>query len=139
MNPPERITFTCAKEALGNAIAASTANTAVMRREAEDLQVKFSAAYEEYARAVPLFLPRWSPYRTEAPYAPFSSQLFWNNGEYMAKSSLLAIMGRMATYTGQEITWDMAWNSREDLTPPRYEWGEIPAPPVAVPGSTKFV
>ena len=62
-----------------------------------------------------------------------------NNGEYMAKSSLLAIMGRMATYTGQEITWDMAWNSREDLTPPRYEWGEIPAPPVAVPGSTKFV
>lgn len=62
-----------------------------------------------------------------------------NNGEYMAKSSLLAIMGRMATYTGQEITWDMAWKSTEDLTPPRYEWGEIPAPPIAVPGATRFV
>lgn len=62
-----------------------------------------------------------------------------NNGEYMAKSTLLAIMGRMATYTGKEITWEMAWNSREDLTPPRYEWGEIAAPPVAVPGVTKFV
>lgn len=61
-----------------------------------------------------------------------------NNGEYMAKSSLLAIMGRMATYTGQEITWDMAWNSKEDLTPPRYEWGPIDTPAVAVPGVTKF-
>lgn len=57
----------------------------------------------------------------------------------MAKSSLLAIMGRMATYTGQEITWDMAWKSKEDLTPPRYEWGEIASPPVAVPGVTRFV
>lgn len=62
-----------------------------------------------------------------------------NNGEYMAKSSLLAIMGRMATYTGQEITWDMAWKSKEDLTPPRYEWGEIASPAVAVPGVTRFV
>ncbi len=62
-----------------------------------------------------------------------------NNGEYMAKSTLLAIMGRMATYTGQEITWDMAWKSKEDLTPPRYEWGEIASPPVAVPGLTRHV
>jgi predicted dehydrogenase len=61
-----------------------------------------------------------------------------NNGEYMAKSSLLAIMGRMATYTGQEISWDMAWKSKEDLTPPRYEWGEIATPAVAVPGVTRY-
>jgi hypothetical protein len=44
----------------------------------------------------------------------------------------------MATYTGQEITWNMAWNSKEDLTPPRYEWGELATPEVAVPGITKF-
>jgi len=62
-----------------------------------------------------------------------------NNGEYMAKSSLLAIMGRMATYTGQEITWDMAWNSKEDLSPAKYEWGPIPTPAIAVPGVTRFV
>ena len=61
-----------------------------------------------------------------------------NNGEYMAKSTLLAIMGRMATYTGQEITWDMAWNSKEDLSPPRYEWGDIATPEVAVPGVTRY-
>ena len=62
-----------------------------------------------------------------------------NNGEFMAKSTLLAIMGRMATYTGQEITWDMAWNSKEDLSPPAYEWGDLETPSVAVPGVTKFV
>ncbi len=62
-----------------------------------------------------------------------------NNGEYMAKSTLLAIMGRMATYTGQEISWDMAWNSKEDLTPPSYEWGPLQTPAVAIPGQTRFI
>ena len=62
-----------------------------------------------------------------------------NNGEYMAKSTLLAILGRMATYTGQMITWEQAMNSKEDLSPPKYEWGDLPAPAVAVPGVTKFL
>lgn len=62
-----------------------------------------------------------------------------NNGDYMAHSTLLAIMGRMAAYTGQPITWDMALNSQEDLTPPAYDWDiKLPIPPVAVPGVTKF-
>lgn len=62
-----------------------------------------------------------------------------NNGEYMAKSSLLAIMGRMAAYTGQQITWDMAMNSKEDLSPPMYDWDvKLPDPPIAVPGITRF-
>jgi predicted dehydrogenase len=63
-----------------------------------------------------------------------------NNGDYMAKSTLLAIMGRMAAYTGQAITWDMALNSQEDLTPPAYNWDvKLEVPPVAMPGLTKFV
>jgi len=62
-----------------------------------------------------------------------------NNGEWMAKSSLMAIMGRMATYTGQVIAWDKALNSKEDLTPPAYELGSLPVGPVARPGITKFV
>jgi predicted dehydrogenase len=62
-----------------------------------------------------------------------------NNGEYMAKSSLMAIMGRMAAYTGQQITWEQALQSREDLTPPKYDWDVALAPPtVAIPGQTKF-
>jgi predicted dehydrogenase len=62
-----------------------------------------------------------------------------NNGDYMTKSTLMAIMGRMATYTGKLITWDMALNSKEDLAPPQYEFGRLPVPPVAKPGVTKFV
>jgi predicted dehydrogenase len=62
-----------------------------------------------------------------------------NNGEYMAKSTLVAIMGRMAAYTGQTITWDMALNSTENLTPPAYDWNAaVSMPAVAMPGITKF-
>jgi predicted dehydrogenase len=62
-----------------------------------------------------------------------------NNGEYMAKSTLLAIIGRMAAYTGQVVTWEQALASEEDLSPPRYAWDvPLPVPPVAIPGQTKF-
>lgn len=61
-----------------------------------------------------------------------------NDGPWMAQSTLMAIMGRMATYTGLEITWEMAMNSKEDLSPPKYEFGPLPIPPVARPGMTKF-
>lgn len=61
-----------------------------------------------------------------------------NNGEYMCKSTLMAIQGRMAAYTGRVITWEQAYHSREDLTPPRLEWGAIATPPVAMPGQTAF-
>jgi predicted dehydrogenase len=63
-----------------------------------------------------------------------------NNGDYMTRSTLLAIMGRMAAYTGQPITWDMALKSKEDLSPPAYSWNvKLPEPPVAMPGKTRFV
>ena len=63
-----------------------------------------------------------------------------NNGDYMAKSTLLAIMGRMAAYTGQQVTWDMAMNSKEDLSPSKYAWDvSLPEPAIAVPGVTRFV
>jgi predicted dehydrogenase len=62
-----------------------------------------------------------------------------NNGDYMSKNSLMAIMGRMATYTGQTITWEMAMNSKQDLSPSAYNWDvKLPEPPVAIPGVTKF-
>jgi predicted dehydrogenase len=61
-----------------------------------------------------------------------------NNGTYMARSTMLAIMGRMVDYTGQTITWDQALNSRESLTPPKYEWGDLAVAPVAMPGRTPF-
>jgi len=62
-----------------------------------------------------------------------------NNGHYMANSTMYAIMGRMCTYTGQLLTWDQCLNSQEKLGPETYEWGDLPEPPVAIPGVTKFV
>ncbi|MCA9199119.1 MAG: Gfo/Idh/MocA family oxidoreductase [Planctomycetales bacterium] len=67
-----------------------------------------------------------------------------NNGDYMAKSTMMAIMGRMACYTGQMIDGEQAMNSQEDLTPTAYEWGDVTFPDnanyndVATPGKTKF-
>ena len=62
-----------------------------------------------------------------------------NNGEYMARSTMMAIMGRMATYTGQTLTWEEAIKSREWLGPPAYDWISLPVPPVAMPGHTPLV
>jgi predicted dehydrogenase len=63
-----------------------------------------------------------------------------NDGVRMAHTTLAALMGRMAAYTGQEITWDMALNSQESLVPAHLDWDTpIPVPSWAMPGRTKFV
>lgn len=62
-----------------------------------------------------------------------------NDGEWMAVSTMMSILGRMAAYTGQTITWEQAMNSQEDLTPAKYEFGDIEAAAVAIPGQTRFV
>jgi predicted dehydrogenase len=62
-----------------------------------------------------------------------------DNSDYMCKSTLMALMGRMAAYSGQRITWDQAWNSSEVLMPEPLAWdGSPPASEVARPGITKF-
>jgi len=62
-----------------------------------------------------------------------------NDGEWMAQSTMLAIMGRMAAYTGQQITWEEAINSKENLFPEKLAWdAPISVQPVAMPGITKF-
>ena len=51
-----------------------------------------------------------------------------------------AMMGRMAAYTGQQITWEQALNSQERLVPEKVDWnGSHEAPGLAKPGITKFV
>ncbi|MCE9604795.1 MAG: Gfo/Idh/MocA family oxidoreductase [Planctomycetia bacterium] len=62
-----------------------------------------------------------------------------NNTQYMARSTMLAIMGRMASYTAKKITWEQAMNSQENMTPATYAWGPMPEPKIAIPGATKFV
>ena len=63
-----------------------------------------------------------------------------NNGLRMATSTMLAIMGRMAAYTGQQITWDQAMNSQEKVFPDNITWdGKLAEMPTPRPGITKFI
>lgn len=63
-----------------------------------------------------------------------------NDGDRMCKSTLLGIMGRMAGYTGQQVTWEMALNSQEELVPDLKDFSaELKTPPMARPGVTPFV
>ena len=61
-----------------------------------------------------------------------------NETRAVAESTLTAIMGREAAYTGQEISWDQALNSKQDLMPAVLAFAECPTPPVPIPGKTKF-
>jgi hypothetical protein len=60
-----------------------------------------------------------------------------NNGHYMANSTMIAIMGRMCTYTGQSLSWDQCFNSDQRLGPDTYAWNDnVPRSEVAIPGRT---
>jgi predicted dehydrogenase len=71
---------------------------------------------------------------------------FWD-AENGAKATMTAILGRMATYTGNVVEWDAALNSGLNLQPDSYDWKTLPKVlpdangfyPIAVPGVTKFV
>ena len=65
-----------------------------------------------------------------------------NNGDRMAKSTLMGIMGRMAGYTGKQITWEMALNSQESIVPSEFPDGwqtKVAIPKMAMPGITDYV
>ncbi len=63
---------------------------------------------------------------------------YLNEGVQVAESCLTAIMGRMAAYTGQEIKWDDALNSDENIVPAVLDFDkEYPLGPIPVPGKKK--
>jgi hypothetical protein len=63
-----------------------------------------------------------------------------NDGEWMTSSTMMGLMGRMAAYTGKEITWEQAMNSQEKLVPDFFEPNmELPIRPMSLPGVTPFV
>ena len=57
-----------------------------------------------------------------------------NNGGYMSTSSMMAILGREAAYSGQNVKWDEALASNVRLGPETYDWTSLPVPPVRKPG-----
>jgi len=94
------------------------------------------------------------PFSEPNPYQVEHDQLFASirNGgliadaENGAKSTLTAIMGRMATYSGKVITWDQAMNSNFQIMPESVDWNSNPPTmpdsngmyPIPTPGITEF-
>jgi predicted dehydrogenase len=63
-----------------------------------------------------------------------------NDGVRMCTSTMLAIMGRMAAYTGQQVTWEQAMNSQVKLGPDKIEWNmSLPVAPMSLPGVNKVI
>jgi predicted dehydrogenase len=71
-----------------------------------------------------------------------------NNGDYMARSTMITIIGQISCYTGREIKWEQAWNSSFHYAPKAEDVNEnTEAPvhpdangiyPVNIPGVTKI-
>jgi len=72
-----------------------------------------------------------------------------NNGNYMARSTMVGVMGQISCYTGKEVTWDQVNKSdfyyppkpedcRDDMDPP-VKPGPHGSYPVPTPGVTKMI
>ncbi len=86
--------------------------------------------------------PRASMYQNEHDqfFASIRAGKPINDGTRMAHTTLMAIMGRMAAYTGQEITWEQALGSQQRLVPEELSWDTKLDPlPLAVPGITSLI
>lgn len=63
-----------------------------------------------------------------------------NDDLNLATSTLLAIMGRDAAYSGQQVTWDQALESKVSLVPSSIDWtAKHEVPGLAVPGQSKVL
>ena len=58
-----------------------------------------------------------------------------NDGTYMTHSTLMAIMGREACYTGREITREQLMADETVLGPSSYEFGDVDPGLIAMPGA----
>jgi predicted dehydrogenase len=61
-----------------------------------------------------------------------------NEAQAIAESTMTAVIGREAVYSGQEIRWDKAMQSTTRLGPEKYEFGPYPMPRIARPGTYRF-
>ena len=91
-----------------------------------------------------------NPYQTEHDElfaAIAKGEYKFADAENGAKSTMTAIMGRMATYSGQVLEWDQLLHSGINGMPKEFAWNALPPTlpdadgfyPVAVPGKTKYI
>ena len=94
---------------------------------------------------------RSSPYQREHDvlFAGIRSGKPVNNGDYMARSTMMGVMGQISCYTGKEVTWEQVNQSdfyyppkpedcRDDMEPP-VKAGADGSYPVPKPGFTKMI
>ena len=64
-----------------------------------------------------------------------------NNGARMCNATGMALMGRMSGYTGRQITWGQAMNSKQNLFPKDQNWetGKHTPPKEAIPGTKEAI
>ena len=63
-----------------------------------------------------------------------------NESGRLADSTLTAIMGRMSAYTGKQVTWEQAMQSKLDIWPKEpLAFGPWPVPAVPMPGKEQLV
>ncbi len=87
-----------------------------------------------------------NPYQEEHNrlFASIRNNEVINNGEYGAKSTMTAILGRMATYSGKVVTWEEAMKSELRLVPEELSWDANPPVmpnedgtyPIPIPGKS---
>lgn len=75
----------------------------------------------------------------EEMFAGIRSGKVRNDTEWAVQSTLMAIMGRIAAYTGEMLTWEKLLTSTESHLPAVAAMGAVPVTPVPRPGYTKFV
>lgn len=92
-----------------------------------------------------------NPYQVEHDtlFAAIRNGEVINNVDYGTESTMTAILGRMATYSGQQITWDEAMATDLKIVPDEdtLSFDEMPPVipdengnyPIPVPGQTKFI
>ncbi len=75
---------------------------------------------------------RCNPYQREHDtlFAAIRSGKAVNNGDYMARSTLIAIMGQISCYTGKEVTWEQVSDSDFYYPPKPEECHDGMEPPV---------
>ena len=63
-----------------------------------------------------------------------------NECKRLAESTMTVILARHSAYTGRALKWDWAMKaSKLDLSPEKYELGDLPVRPVSMPGTTKLM
>ncbi|WP_276372849.1 Gfo/Idh/MocA family oxidoreductase [Chryseolinea sp. H1M3-3] len=85
-----------------------------------------------------------NPYQTQHDefFASIRNAKPMNDGERMANSTMVAILGRMVAYSGQTLSWNDALNSTQVLGPAidEYNWNlKHKSPDIAIPGITQVL